>query len=295
MMGIDARNRCARIATLRGRNAMEMQQSSRHHAAARLASVLPGRAPFLGALGALMIAAGSAAAAPSQVLLPDSCSASDRALIVSGSEAQLEALVSGDLAGYARLSNEMEASLSRACRSGLDKLAPARTRCSAREKQLVLAGVQAIMEAAIRGDLATTFEQYDELEGSVSHSCWIAVNRSQHPAVQRACTSSELDAIAGVASPVMHAIAEVSVTGDIAAFVQTTQELEGQLAAKLSLKCQGALVQVQREAQQSQVAARRPSGSGNPQNRPSFVHDHGGGTYSVSGVGACTPSGCMAF
>jgi hypothetical protein len=27
----------------------------------------------------------------------------------------------------------------------------------------------------------------------------------------------------------------------------------------------------------------------------SNVYDHGGGTYSVPGVGACTPSGCMAF
>lgn len=274
---------------------MKTQQTSGCLAAACLAGVLSGRAAFLGALGALLIATSSAAAEPDQSQFPDGCSASDRALMVTAFEAQMEALASGDLDGYAQLSRGMEASLSRACRSGLDKLAPARTRCSAHERELLLSGVQAIMEAAAQGDLEKTVELLGTLGESVSQSCWLAVNRPQHPALQRACTSPELDAIAGLAGPSIRASADLWTTGDIGAYLESIQELENQLTAALSPKCEGALVQLQQQNQSPSLPPPGKPSPGNPSERPSFVQDHGGGTYSVSGVGACTPSGCMAF
>lgn len=60
------------------------------------------------------------------------------------------------------------------------------------------------------------------------------------------------------------------------------EELQGQL----SPNCLAALQQQQ--MQRSQLPGTRPS----PEPR---VYDHGGGTYSVPGVGACGPGGCVSY
>ena len=68
-----------------------------------------------------------------------------------------------------------------------------------------------------------------------------------------------------------------------------TQQLSNATTAlnnSLSLSCQTALAQAQR--------ANPYGGSGNP-GRPPQVLDHGGGQYSVPGVGACDPGGCVAY
>jgi hypothetical protein len=257
-------------------------------------NVMKTRRVFLGALGGLLIATGSASAAPDGVPLPDACSASDRALMTAVASDQVEALASGDLDRYAQLSRGVEASLSAACRRALDKLSPARVKCSAEEKQQLLSGMQALMEAVNAGDLMRTLQMAGDLEASVSPSCWIAMNRPQEPALQRGCTSSELDAIAGMVGPTCRATAAFLATGDLEAFLQTVQELQSQVTAALSAKCMSAVMQVQ----QAQVARQPPPGPpspSRPSDPPSFVHDHGNGTYSVSGVGYCDRSGCAAF
>jgi hypothetical protein len=232
---------------------------------------------------AFAVATAGAATTPCYPAAPSGCSSSDQKLISSYSEAAVEALVAGDLRRYVELSRELEAKLSSDCRAALAQSEPVRGKCSAHEKEVVLSHYEAMMQAARNGDPIRVFRLFENLEESLSPPCWIALNRIQDAGVQRACSSSELNLVASTAGPFMRAAERFLTTGDLS---QTLELLQG-LNARLSPACGAALAQSQRQAPQA-------PGSGG-EYRPPGVLDHGGGTYSVPGLGACTPSGCMTF
>jgi hypothetical protein len=89
--------------------------------------------------------------------------------------------------------------------------------------------------------------------------------------------------MASYTGPVMRATQLMLMTGDMSQLFQLGQEM----TTKLSPKCSQAVTQAQ-QAKQSKPKAKTPMPL------PGVI-DHGGGTLSAPGLGACTPSGCMAY
>lgn len=81
------------------------------------------------------------------------------------------------------------------------------------------------------------------------------------------------------------AIMQAAYLGDINQAVQLAQSLE----QSISPACSAALARAQAYSQSPGY------GQGYGTQRAPSVLDHGGGTYSVPGVGACGPSGCMSL
>jgi hypothetical protein len=102
--------------------------------------------------------------------------------------------------------------------------------------------------------------------------------------VVNTCTTEELDFMASRASPVIRAF-HAAVQGDLGPLAELQQEID----ENVSTTCLTAVQSLQRR----QMPTYRATPS--VPIRPSAVYDHGGGTYSMPGVGACTPTGCMAF
>jgi hypothetical protein len=209
------------------------------------------------------------------------CTSSDQQLISSYSEAAVKALVSGDLKRYVNLMQELEAKVSSNCRAALALSDSLRT-CSLDEKKAVLSHYEAIIQASLNFDLDKLFLLSESLEKSLSRPCWIALNRNQDARVQQTCSSSELDVIASYSGPMTRSVKQFLISGDFSQILGLQQDMY----ARISPACQAVLAKVQSGAQNQ-------PGSG--QYRPPGVLDHGGGTYSVPGVGACTRSGCMAY
>jgi hypothetical protein len=236
-------------------------------------------------LRALML--GSALATAATLVVPchadaaSDCSPSDRGLIASHVQAAVEAIENGDAAQYARVLEQLMARVSPACRAAISRRSPMATRCSSTEKSVILSSYQEIMAAVWSGDLLGTLQLLEDLQDALSPSCWIALNYPQDPAVQEACSSSELTVAASSASPMIRAFKALLTSGDYSQLIEISLDL----GARLSSSCQAALAR-------SQAI---PSPSGTQSYPPPAVLDHGGGTYSVPGLGACTSSGCMAF
>ncbi len=235
---------------------------------------------------AFAVAIVAAEATVTYAAVPSRCSSSDKGLISTFTDEAVVALVGGDLQGYRELTLELEAKLSSACKASLAQSQPVRVKCTAKEKEVALSHVQAIMEAALRGDLNSLFGGLEDLEESVSSPCWKALNYPQDAGMQKACSSTELDLFASAAGPVIRGTERLLITGNLSEIIELMQNLN----AKLSPDCRDAWAKYQYKTQQSPRG--RTTGSLSPLGS---VNDHGGGTYSVSGVGACTPSGCMAF
>lgn len=79
-------------------------------------------------------------------------------------------------------------------------------------------------------------------------------------------------------------VAGAALVGDMQAAMLLGQELEN----ALSPTCTAALAQ-------SQAYAPAPAYPGRLPQSPPSVYGHGGGTYSVPGVGACGPGGCIPY
>jgi len=231
------------------------------------------------------VAFAATAAIPSKAYAQSSpaCSEKEQGLIASNSKAAVEALVGGNFGRYITLLQELDTKLSSSCLALQAVGQPARTKCSADEKKTALADYQAMLAAVLNLDLMQVFQLSEHLEKSVSQQCWNALNYPQDPGMQRACTSSELNLIASAATPLRRATELALTQLDFSgfAFMQSLNQ-------HLSENCQVAWMRANN-------AAGGAGGNNGAVNRPSGVIDHGGGTFSAPGVGACTPSGCMAF
>jgi hypothetical protein len=105
------------------------------------------------------------------------------------------------------------------------------------------------------------------------------------PKAQTACSPSEVQLIIDGFQQIFLAAA----IGDMNRILQLNQILED----NISMPCKNAVTAAQ--LQQQQQAPYSPYSGGNQGGYVPKVYDHGGGTYSVPGVGACGPSGCMPF
>ncbi len=225
-------------------------------------------------------------AVPVNAQLPGGCSSTDQKRVDQYTDAAVNALVNGNLARFDGLTREIESGLSKTCRAALDREQPIRVRCTADERKLVLQYYDAILLSILNMDLESYFDSYENLEGSVSSACWLALNQHDDPRIRRACSAGELDLMASYAGPVLRATKQVLLTGDLSEILQLSQ----QLTSQLSSKCYTTVAQVQQEKQ----VPKNNQPAGNLQ-RPPRVYDHGGGTFSVPGLGACTPGGCMSY
>jgi hypothetical protein len=229
---------------------------------------------------AFAVATASAIATPCYAAA--GCSSSDQQLISSYSEAAVKAFVSRDLKRYVNLMQELEAKVSSNCRAELAQSEPRRGKCSLDERKTVLSHYQAIIKAAWNGDINRLFLLFENLEESLSRPCWIALNRSQDARVQKTCSSSEVDLIASYSGPMTRSVKQFLISGDVSQLIGLQQDMY----TKISPACQTALANVQKSTQNQ---------PGSREYLPPGVLDHGGGTYSVPGMGACTSSGCMAY
>ena len=110
----------------------------------------------------------------------------------------------------------------------------------------------------------------------------ISLLMPNQPNAQTACSPSEVELIIDGFQQMFQAAA----IGDINRIFQLNQILED----NISIGCKNAVT-----AAQLQQSPYSPYQGGNQGGYVPKVYDHGGGTYSVPGVGACGPSGCMPF
>lgn len=219
----------------------------------------------------------------------DTCSAEDLQRAEARAERAVQALLEGDTERFVRLSRAADAKLPPACRALMVRRQPAMLKCTAEERETTLSSYVDMMTAALVGDLPHYFELAEELEESLSPACWIAVNRHQDARVVQACSEQELDTMASGAGPMMRALEQATYTGDFIPMLQ----IVGLATSALSPACSAALSDFQRRSQMAQGPW--PSPASSQVGLPS-VMDHGGGTFSMSGVGGCSPtSGCVAF
>ena len=217
--------------------------------------------------------------------LPKACTSADASWVELQEPLARQELVKGNAAAFVAASRRTEAGLSVPCRAAVEREQPMRTRCSADERILVLKGSQLMVASAAAGNLEGVFVTFFKLDELLSQECWIAVNRPEHPYIRASCTGPELDRIASYAAPVMKATYNVLAMGDLLSLLVVVQEIQ----SKLSPACATAVQRAQQEGTFGQAPR-----SGRPTPLPG-VYDHGGGTLSVPGVGACTPTGCMSF
>jgi len=213
--------------------------------------------------------------------LPGDCSGADQDRNASFTRFSVEAVMRGDAQRAVSLMREMETGLSPGCRAALDRQQPARVLCTANERNLILDHYQGMIGAAFKQDIQRVFELFDGMEASVSSQCWLAVNQSTDPDILQACSADELDTMASFAGPIVRSTRSAVVSGDLSQMVQVLEDLQ----RRLSPSCNQGLAK----------AAQRnpPPAAGSPPRLPS-VEDHGNGTYSVPGVGWCTPTDCAA-
>ncbi len=212
------------------------------------------------------------------------CSPADEEIRSQYAGATQSALVAGNLDRYRQLQRDLPAKLSPPCRKLLDRLEPVRVQCTADEKDEVLGHYQSVMEAAWNGDVMGLLSELQDLEETVSPQCWLATNRHTDPRVQNACSAIELDHMASFAGPILRATSRMLEAGDLGPILQLGQAL----VAPLSSACSSAVARLQQQVQASSTSPAK-------RYQPANILDHGGGTYSSPGLGACTPSGCMSY
>jgi hypothetical protein len=226
-------------------------------------------------------------AAPVHAQPPGGCSSADQARYTNYSERAVNALLKEqDVETFIGLMHEMDSGLSGSCRAALEREQPARVRCTHEERKLLLQHQYAIIVAALQGNALKIWSLLEHLEASVSSACWLAINRPDDRRVQQRCSDNELGIIASYAGPLNRATERVlrryQQTGnlDLSDFINIAQQRQ----AQLSQACNNALSQT-------------GPGPNEPSTPPKLgnIIDHGGGTLSAPGIGACTPSGCMAY
>jgi len=209
------------------------------------------------------------------------CTGQDIAGIVSRTNAANAAIRAGNLKQYVQAMRDSNAQVPAECRPVLDRLQPMATRCMAEEKRLAMDAFAIMMRAAPVGDVRRMLAAYDALERAVTPRCWIGINLRNEPDVVSNCSPAELEGLAALAGPAMRATGHAFATGDFSALFQVLSALPA-----FSPACNAAIA---RNTPPPQAHGRPRLGA------PGGVNVHGNGTYSVPGVGACTPSGCMAF
>lgn len=215
--------------------------------------------------------------------LAQACSADEAQAIVSRTLAANAAARQGQLEGFVAAMKALPSQVPPGCRGLLERLQPMASRCNAEEKGRALNAFAVIVSAAAAGDLRRLMDAYDGLERSVGRRCWIAVNMRTEPEVVARCTPAELEGLAAQAAPVLRATMRALGSGDMSGLMQAMGGLP-----QFSPPCAAA---IQRHSQQPRAGA-----GGRPAvGAPASVNDHGNGTLSVNGVGACGPSGCIAF
>jgi hypothetical protein len=213
----------------------------------------------------------------------NTCSASEQQRIDARRQRAIGDLKAGKLAGYRELLRTPDPELSPECRRAQERDFPASTKCTQTEKGLILSSTGEAMDAARSGNLERVIVVIETLYDRLSPACWTAMSYPLDPAVQRACSSEELSLMASSSGRSVAALRVLRTRGDPSPMLQVSLEL----LSRLSPECVGAVTVAQQAAQQRW--------RGSPPPGVSNVYDHGGGTYSMPGVGACTPSGCMAF
>lgn len=225
--------------------------------------------------------------------LPSGCNSADQNRYANFTVAAVQALVNkGDPERFIALMRESETGLSKACQAALNRDQPTRVRCTAKEHTTILQHYQAMISNTLAGNAQQFFVLMAHMEESVSPTCWLAVNQPNDPGVRRNCSSSELDGIASFTGPMIRASLSAATTGDVSPLVNLMQLQEQIQNERLSPRCRSVLAQAAQH--QAQQQAQISQNKGTPIPLPG-VNDHGGGVLSVPGVGACTPSGCMAF
>ena len=215
------------------------------------------------------------------------CSTADIEIFQSTNTESVQALLNGDLTQFRTLQREMPSLLSASCRDELNRLQPMRLHCSDTEKNKVLTHLLAATQSGYSGDFVHALDLMIHLEDNVSTDCWLAAMRHTDPKVLNSCSTAELDHMSGLAGPLIRATRNLLETLDFTELLNLTQ----QGLAPISQGCQYALAEFQQKQNQQ-----LPNGGNSPGSyRPNNVYDHGGGTYSVPGTGACTSSGCIAF
>lgn len=208
------------------------------------------------------------------------CTEQDIAGIVSRTNAANAAIRAGNLEQYMQAMRTSNAQVPADCRPVLDRLQPMATRCTAEEKRLAMDTFAVMMRAAPLGDVRRMLAAYDRLERAVTPRCWIGINLRNEPDVVSNCRPAELEGLAALAGPAMRATGRAVETGDVSGLMQVLTAMPA-----FSPACNAAIARnTPRQPPQAKGLA-----------APGGVNDHGNGTYSVPGVGACTPSGCMAF
>lgn len=238
--------------------------------------------------------------APAAALLPIGCTEADNTRVAQYVDRQTQALVNGDTARFIALTNQMEDGFSKSCRTALNREQPVRTRCSANERGLAVVQIQTIFLSVLAGDLETAFLAFAQLEKAVSWDCWLALNQSDKPQVRASCSASELDYMAAQAGPMVSAVRSKLETDDDDPMEQVLQNIAGSVSPRCWSALEAVAAQLQEELerelllQQQMERQQQMKKYSTPMPLPR-VFDHGGGTFSAPGLGACGPSGCVIF
>lgn len=232
--------------------------------------------------GCLAVIGFAAVQVASAQALPAGCTPADQQRAIDYQSAGADRLVQQDLDGYMRLVAEFERGLGKRCMAALERAQPDRKRCTLAERKLAIEGIALQYRYAAAGQLDAIFEASEALEQQLSRGCWLAINQPTAAVVRGACSPGELDQIAAHASPLRDAMRVMLSTLDVGPFLNVTSSMFN----AVSPPCQQAMQQAVAQAQSSGRSSLPMEGR---------VLDHGNGTYSVPGLGACTPSGCMSY
>ena len=209
------------------------------------------------------------------------CTDADVAAIVARTNAANAAISAGNLDRYVQAMRASNAQVPPDCRPVLDRLQPMATRCTAEERRIAMDAFSVMMGSARTSDWRRMLASYDTLERAVAPRCWIAIILRTEPDVVVNCRPDELEGLAKLAGPAIRATGRVVETGDVSGLMQVLTAMPA-----FTPPCAAA---IQRHTPQA------PSGSRPRPSAPGSVNDHGNGLYSVPGVAACGPSGCVAF
>ena len=214
--------------------------------------------------------------------LPAQCSGQDVAAYGTYQEELLIALLNDYSQQVVSLTENLMQRLSPTCHTALQRQYPASSQCTRAERSLVLEHFSQIYSAAATGNLPAVFSIYYQLEGSVSHGCWVAANRHTDAEVVNRCSDKELDSMAASTGPLLRGTERLLTQMDMSVIALTQQVLSG-----LSPGCLASL----QDYQARQQGGSSPASSGGARG----VINHGDGRLTVPNVGSCTQSECIAF
>lgn len=211
------------------------------------------------------------------------CTADEQERITVVQHAAILRLQDYDLAGHQALLESLDAALSASCRAELNRIYPARTRCTTLEREAAITRLHRVVIAAAAGEAGRVLDALSAIDDAVSEECWLALNYSTRAAVHASCDSSERAFLARASRPALTALHIAYHTGDRGPAAEVADAMD----SNVTEDCRTAVQAVHAATEGGPAAAGTPAVSN--------VYDHGNGTYSVPGVGACTPSACMAF